>query len=155
VNDGVFEETTIMRVFRWMIPVLVLMVALAACAPAAENEAITLPEMISPVDAQSQLDEDDSVVLLDVRTQQEWDEDGHSPDATLIPLDQLQSRLGELDADEPIMVICRSGNRSAAAVDFLRQNGFSNVADVEGGMRNWAAAGLDVECSVATCGLTP
>src|SRR4030067_3254391 len=53
----------------------------------------------------------DGTFVLDVRTQEEWDE-YHAPNTTLIPLDQLQARLNELPKDQPIVVVCRSGNRS-------------------------------------------
>ncbi len=81
-------------------------------------------------------------LLLDVRTQPEWDE-YHAPNAVLIPLDELPSRLNELPKDREIVVICRSGNRSAVATDILRQNGF-NATSVAGGMKAWRAAGYPV-----------
>ncbi|RMF41614.1 MAG: rhodanese-like domain-containing protein [Anaerolineae bacterium] len=81
-------------------------------------------------------------LLLDVRTQPEWDE-YHAPNAILIPLDELPNRLSELPKDAEIVVICRSGNRSAVATDILRQNGF-NATSVAGGMNAWRAAGYPV-----------
>ncbi len=80
--------------------------------------------------------------LLDVRTQEEWDSI-HVPNATLIPLDQLPKRLNELPEDRPILVICRSGNRSQTGRDILLQNGF-NATSVQGGLRAWQAAGYPV-----------
>jgi len=82
--------------------------------------------------------------ILDVRTPEEWAA-GHVPGATLIPLDQLQSRLSELPQDEDIYIICRSGNRSATARDILLQNGFDQVTSVGGGFNDWAANGYPVE----------
>lgn len=66
---------------------------------------------------------DEGAVLVDVRTQQEWDE-GHGPDSILIPLDQLEARLGELPKDKPILVCCRSGARSGNAAGWLNQQGY-------------------------------
>ncbi len=140
---------------HWLVLGLVLITVIAAgCAPAAP-QAEALPALLSPQDAASMLAEDENVVLLDVRTQQEWDIDGHSPDAMLIPLDQLGQRVSELDKSDTILVICRSGNRSQTAAEFLRAQGFTRVSEVEAGMRNWAAQGLPVECAAETCALTP
>lgn len=129
-----------MRVSRWALMLLVLLIA-AACTPAGG----ALPSVVSPREAQTRLESQENVVLLDVRTPQEWVTDGHAPQAVLIPLDELQARAtAELDEAATILVICRSGNRSRPAADLLRQMGFSHVAEVEGGMRNWAAQGLEV-----------
>lgn len=137
---------------RWLVLGLVLVtVFVAGCAPAAQQQAEALPALVSPQDAASMLAEDENVVLLDVRTQQEWDVDGHSPDATLIPLDQLSQRVNELDKDATVLVVCRSGNRSQPAAEFLRAQGFARVAEVEDGMRAWAAQGLPLECAAQTC----
>ncbi|MBN2472040.1 MAG: rhodanese-like domain-containing protein [Anaerolineae bacterium] len=140
---------------RWLVLGLVLVTVIAAgCAPATQ-QAEALPAVISPQDAVSMLAEDDNVVLLDVRTQQEWDIDGHSPDATLIPLDQLGRRVNELEKDDTIVVVCRSGNRSQTAAEFLRAQGFSRVTEVQAGMQNWAAQGLPLECAVEVCAFAP
>ena len=80
------------------------------------------------------------VFLLDVRTQGEWDEI-HVPNATLIPLDELESRLNELPKDQEIVVMCRSGNRSQTGRDILRSAGFKSVTSMDGGIVDWKAAG--------------
>lgn len=64
---------------------------------------------------------------------------GHIAGAVLIPLGQLSARLNELRRDQPIVAICRSGSRSAQATNILRQNGFSDVANLAGGMLRWRA----------------
>lgn len=131
-----------MHVSRWIALLLVLLIA-AGCAPA--PAAASLPSSVSPRDAAQRLESEETAVLLDVRTPEEWVTDGHAPGAVLIPLDELESRAAaELDESAAILVICRSGNRSQAAAQWLRQIGFSRVAEVEGGMRNWASQGLDV-----------
>ena len=81
--------------------------------------------------------------LLDVRTQQEWDE-YHAPQATLIPLDQLKSRLAELPKDREIVVVCRSGNRSQQGRDILLAGGI-DATSVTGGMKDWYAKGYPIE----------
>ncbi len=84
------------------------------------------------------------VFLLDVRTQEEWDE-YHAPNTTLIPLDDLESRLDELPQNEEIVVVCRSGNRSQVGRDILRNNGFEQTTSMSGGLKAWRAAGYPVE----------
>lgn len=83
--------------------------------------------------------------LLDVREPSEFAE-VHAKDATLIPLGQLNSRLEEIvqHKDKPVVVICRSGNRSARAVDMLMKSGFTQVSNVSGGTSAWVSAGLPV-----------
>jgi rhodanese-related sulfurtransferase len=82
--------------------------------------------------------------FLDVRSQAEWDQ-YHISGATLIPLDQLQNRLGELPQDEYIVVVCRSGNRSLSGTTILQHAGFSRVSSMSGGLQAWSAAGYPVE----------
>jgi phage shock protein E len=82
--------------------------------------------------------------VLDVRTQEEWD-DFHAPNTTLIPLDQLASRLNELPRDREIVVVCRSGNRSQQGRDILLNAGFQQVTSMKGGLNEWRASGYPVE----------
>jgi rhodanese-related sulfurtransferase len=81
-------------------------------------------------------------VLLDVREQDEWDA-GHAPDAVHIPLGDLPERVGELDPDARVLVVCHSGARSARATAWLNQGGY-DAANLDGGMVDWARAGLPV-----------
>lgn len=85
------------------------------------------------------------VLLLDVREQDEYAA-VHAPDSTLIPLGQLSSRLAEIQKykSKPVAVVCRSGRRSAQAVELLRNAGFTQAVNVEGGMSAWESAGLPV-----------
>jgi rhodanese-related sulfurtransferase len=83
---------------------------------------------------------DAGAFMLDVRTQSEWTE-YHVPGSTLIPLDTLASRLNELPRDKEIVVVCRSGNRSAQGRDILRNAGFTTVTSLSGGLSNWKAQG--------------
>ena len=77
-------------------------------------------------------------LLLDVRTQEEYDE-VHIDGATLISVYELENRLSEIEAhrDTPVLVYCRSGNRSVVASQVLVQNGFKNVTNLEGGISAW------------------
>ena len=69
---------------------------------------------------------------------------GHVPGAVWIPMGQLASRLGELDASKPVHVICTTGNRSRAMADLLVAAGF-DAASVMTGTAGWVAAGHPVE----------
>jgi len=82
-------------------------------------------------------------VLLDVREPFEW-QAGHAPKARHIPLGQLAQRVRELPADRPVVVVCRSGNRSARAAAALVRDHGRTASNLRGGMRAWAAAGLPV-----------
>jgi rhodanese-related sulfurtransferase len=81
-------------------------------------------------------------VLLDVRNADEWDA-GHAPNATWVPLDQLESARFQLPFNRTIVCVCRSGARSAKAAVELTQMGF-RAANMRGGMKDWAARGLPV-----------
>ena len=81
-------------------------------------------------------------VLLDVREPGEWIA-GHAPEAVHVPLGALQHQARELPLDGRIVVVCRSGARSAAAARWLNASGFDAV-NLAGGMEAWAAAGLPV-----------
>jgi rhodanese-related sulfurtransferase len=78
--------------------------------------------------------------LLDVRQPEEWNE-FHVPGSTLIPLAELAGRVEELPRDQEIVVVCRSGNRSAQGRDILLQAGFTQVTSMAGGLTQWKAAG--------------
>ncbi len=104
------------------------------------NKAGVLPASIS-VDKAYQMYQDGTFVL-DVRTPEEWN-DFHAPNTTLIPLDELANRLNELPKDQPILVVCRSGNRSQTGRDILLQAGF-NATSMEGGLNAWKDSGYPV-----------
>lgn len=78
--------------------------------------------------------------LLDVREPDEWLA-GHAPGAVHLPLMDIPARLEDIPRDGDVVVVCRMGGRSAQAVAYLMQNGYDNVANLDGGMRDWAAVG--------------
>jgi rhodanese-related sulfurtransferase len=82
-------------------------------------------------------------LLVDVRTPQEYAE-VHVPGALLVPLHELPARLPEIDRDQPVYVICRSGHRSAAVCEALEPLGYDAV-NVAGGTIAWVRAGLPYE----------
>ena len=79
-------------------------------------------------------------LLIDVRELDEWQE-GHAPLAVLVPMGEVQARREELPEDKPIVVVCRSGGRSAAITEALRAQGYE-AFNLTGGMCAWTAAGL-------------
>ena len=85
---------------------------------------------------------DNSVVLLDVREDDEWQR-GHAPGAQHIPMGQIPARLAEIDPDARLFVVCHLGGRSERVAQYLARNGYSPV-NVSGGMEAWAAAGRSV-----------
>jgi len=82
----------------------------------------------------------DGAILLDVREPDEW-RSGHAPQAVLIPMGDVQARRHELPGARRIVVVCRSGGRSAAITSALRAHGYDAV-NLTGGMCAWTAAGL-------------
>jgi len=86
---------------------------------------------------QTRLAGDSPPRLLDVRTRQEW-QICHLPDATLIPLQELEPRLAELDRDAEWVVYCHVGMRSAFALDMLLERGFRNAQHLAGGIESWS-----------------
>jgi rhodanese-related sulfurtransferase len=83
-----------------------------------------------------------SAVLLDVREDDEWQR-GHAPDAQHIPMGEVPARLGEIDGDAQLFVICGAGGRSLRVAQYLARNGFEPT-NVDGGMLAWASAGRPV-----------
>lgn len=83
--------------------------------------------------------EETSTVILDVRETEEY-AFGHIPGAVLIPLGQLEKRCNELDREQTIFVICRTGRRSSEACYILEANAFKHVYNVLPGMIEWTGA---------------
>ncbi|MCA1978372.1 MAG: rhodanese-like domain-containing protein [Thiobacillus sp.] len=88
----------------------------------------------------------DDALILDVREPSEF-ASGHIPRAKHIPLGQLSERLHELDKfkGKPVLVNCRSGQRSARACGQLKKAGFETVYNLAGGIMAWERAGLPIE----------
>lgn len=101
-------------------------------------------ESITPQQAYETLqNEREGVVLLDVRTQGEYDKDGHLEGALLMPVQVLEQNIGLLESvkEKKILVYCRSGNRSVAASRILFGKGF-RAYNVKGGIGAWRAEKL-------------
>ena len=85
---------------------------------------------------------DRSVVLLDVRENDEW-ERGHAEGAQHIPMGEVPARLGEIDPDATLFVVCQAGGRSMRVAQYLVRNGYEPI-NVNGGMLAWSGAGRPV-----------
>lgn len=94
-------------------------------------------QSISPEDAQSMMADDQSIILLDVRTQDEYNQ-GYIPGAILVPLVSLSSQIEALypDKNQTFIIYCRSGNRSREAVEIMMNLGYKNLYDL-GGIIDW------------------
>jgi rhodanese-related sulfurtransferase len=86
---------------------------------------------------------DQGAFILDVREPSEWAQ-FHIPGATLIPLGSLPNRLSEVPKDRQVVVVCRTGIRSAQGRDILLKAGFTKVTSMTGGMNQWQAQGLPI-----------
>ena len=96
---------------------------------------------VSVADAAARQADGSGSLLVDVRERDELVE-LRPLDAVLLPMSELPARLDELPTDRPLMLICRSGARSGRVAAFLLQQGFADVANVDGGMLAWHAARL-------------
>jgi DMSO/TMAO reductase YedYZ molybdopterin-dependent catalytic subunit/rhodanese-related sulfurtransferase/glyoxylase-like metal-dependent hydrolase (beta-lactamase superfamily II) len=119
----------------------------AGCGDEAESADDT--PQIGPRAAKSLVD--GGALLLDVREPDEWCTE-HAPTALLLPVGRVRTRQHELPRDRRIVVVCRSGGRSAAVTASLRRSGFDAV-NLAGGMCAWAAAGLPVVSHGGNSGL--
>ena len=110
---------------------LALVLLLTACAQAASYEQITQEE------AKQIMDTTNGYILLDTRTQEEYDQ-SHIPSALLIPHTEIAQRAADElpDKDQVILVYCRSGNRSKQASEVLAELGYTNVKEF-GGIHTW------------------
>jgi adenylyltransferase/sulfurtransferase len=92
---------------------------------------------IDPLEVKSKIDRGDRFVLIDVREPHEY-QICNIPQAKLIPLGDLPKRVNELNSADEIVAHCKSGMRSAKAVDFLKQAGFKKVRNMKGGILAWS-----------------
>lgn len=108
-----------------------------------EPEPLTIPE-VTPREVHEAMANGEALVFLDVR--QPWDHDLQRPaGAQPLPLNELPSRMDELDRDARIVLSCYHGYTSLQGAAFLMQNGFGNVQSMSGGFAGWAEANLPIE----------
>ena len=94
-------------------------------------------------EASNLIDDKAGLVILDVRTVAEYN-DGHIEGAINIPVEELATRLSELDKNDEILVYCRTGNRSTTAVEIMKDAGFTKIYHMYEGISVWTQQGYPV-----------
>lgn len=80
--------------------------------------------------------EADQQIIIDVREVNEYEE-GHLPGVPLIPMNVIPTMVGEMDQSKSYIIVCRSGGRSQNTALYMKDQGFENVRNYEGGMLDW------------------
>ena len=124
--------------------VLVVLLLAAACSSGSDTATI---ELVSPAEAAQVIDDDPAgLVVLDIRTPEEFNDVRL---ASAINVDfydaDFADQLDGLDKNDPYVMYCRSGNRSSDAVQTMKDLGFVEVYEIDGGIVNWHDAGFPVE----------
>ncbi|WP_300262481.1 rhodanese-like domain-containing protein [Clostridium sp.] len=103
-----------------------------------ETQAEPIAKDISIEESKKLIDEGEVTLILDVRNEDEFAE-GHLKNAIQIPVDNLKESLSDIEKfkDELVLVYCRSGKRSAKAMDILKENGFKNLIHMKDGISKW------------------
>lgn len=121
-----------------LVMILVGMLSLISCGKSKDVtvEKVTVTK-ISSEEAKKTIDEDKNIVILDVRTEDEYNS-GHIENSILIPVDDLKDNAEGIlkDKDQKILIYCRSGNRSSTAGKILKEMGYTNLYDF-GGINSW------------------
>ena len=125
--------------------ILISALLLAGCASAGGPAPAAAYQQISQLEAKEIIESGDPYVLLDVRTQEEYDT-GHIKGSILIPYTDIEKLAPEKlpDRDATILVYCRSGRRSAIAAQALADMGYTHVLDM-GGIQDWPYGGVVTE----------
>ncbi|MBQ1994836.1 MAG: rhodanese-like domain-containing protein [Clostridia bacterium] len=120
-----------------LILIITCTAVLYSCTQGSENKMENTYEQITPAEAKEIMDSQDSYVILDVRTQEEFDE-AHIDGAILIPDYEISDKAESIlkDKDQLILVYCRSGRRSKLAASDLVTLGYTNVKEF-GGIIDW------------------
>lgn len=121
-----------------LLPVLIILMAaliLNGCGSSADNKKTY--SQVSPEEAAAMMEEETDYIILDVRTQEEY-ETAHIPGAICIPNETIGTEdIPELpDKEQLILVYCRSGNRSKQASEKLAKQGYTNIVEF-GGINSW------------------
>ena len=116
---------------------LIAVILLTACGHTEENAREAVYMNITAEEARQIMDSEEGYVILDVRTQEEYDQ-GHIPGAILIPNTEIEARAEQElpDKDQLILVYCRSGRRSKLAADILVSLGYTDIREF-GGIIDW------------------
>lgn len=127
-----------MKLNKIIVLIILLGVTITGCAADGKNEQPVNPVNLSIEETRELIESQEDLFILDVRTTDEFNQ-GHIEGAEQISVDDLKDRMGELEEykDKPVLVYCRSGNRSSKAVDILLDNGFTNIYHMDEGFMNW------------------
>ena len=120
-----------------LIFLLLAVMMLTACGQDKENNQGAVYVNITAEEAKQIMDSEESYIILDVRTQEEYDE-GHIPGAIVISHEEIAEKAEEVltDKDQLILVYCRSGRRSKIAAEALVELGYTNIKEF-GGIIDW------------------
>jgi len=104
------------------------------------------PALISVEDIHKKIEEGENLTIIDVRTEEEYNE-GHIKDSALLTLDTLESKVEEVfpDKDAEMYVYCRSGGRSSMAQMTMERLGYTNTKNISGGILEWEEKGYNLE----------
>ncbi|HET8886418.1 MAG TPA: rhodanese-like domain-containing protein [Salinimicrobium sp.] len=118
-----------------ILPVIALFIVTALSCEAQQKESITV---ISQEEAKTALAENEDIILLDVRTPEEFDEGAIEGAKNINFFDEdFAEQVNQFDKNKPVYIYCKSGNRSAKAAKQLQEMGFKEIYDIEGGYMNW------------------
>ena len=120
-----------------LIILLLVVMLLTACGQDKENDQGVVYVNITAEEAKQIIDTEEGYIILDVRTQEEYDQ-GHIPGAILIPDTEIKAKAEDVltDKEQMILVYCRSGRRSKLAAETLVELGYTNIKEF-GGIIDW------------------
>ncbi len=120
-----------------LIILLLAVMLLTACGQDKENDQGVVYVNITAEEAKQIIDTEEGYIILDVRTQEEYDQ-GHIPGAILIPDTEIKAKAEDVltDKEQMILVYCRSGRRSKLAAETLVELGYTNIKEF-GGIIDW------------------
>ena len=120
-----------------LIFLLLAVILFTACGQAKENDQGAVYVNITAEEAKQIMDSEEGYIILDVRTQEEYDQ-GHIPGAIVISHEEIAEKAEDVltDKDQLILVYCRSGRRSKIAAEALVELGYTNIKEF-GGIINW------------------
>jgi rhodanese-related sulfurtransferase len=141
-NRKTSSSKKVFPVWGWgLLAVGVIVIIGAVVLLSSKPSVAPLPPEISVTQASQKRTQ--GAFILDVREPSEWNQ-FHIPGATLIPLGSLPNRLSEVPKDREVVVVCRTGHRSAQGRDILLNAGFPRVTSMAGGVTEWQAQGLPI-----------
>lgn len=120
-----------------------LIIVLIALAGSGQPQPTSFTSEIN-INQAYQMYQEKTAFFVDVREQSEWDS-FHIPNTILIPLGELPNQLTKIPKDQPIVVVCNSGNRSQQGRDILINAGYKNVTSMAGGVSDWKTQGYPIQ----------